>query len=231
MFLSSAYQRIRLQWRANRAARRADLLTFGEMEIALFKYLVPRRAAIDIGANKGTISCLLLKYCSKLVAFEPNPVLFRNLSAAIGRDATVINKAVSDNGGPLMFYIPKRPDGALQPNMGSLRPGEGETTGHAEIRVEGTTIDQENIADVGFIKIDTEGTELDVIRGAMRTIERDRPVLMVEINDKTTAEAREVQTILRGLNYSIVDFGDRQIRIVADIGKCRNRNIIFMPNS
>jgi FkbM family methyltransferase len=226
---ASAYQRFRMAWRANRAARRARRLAFGELEIPLFEFIVPRRTSIDVGANKGAISYRLLKYSRAVVAFEANPDLSKKLTLALGSRARVVNKAVSNTRGVKTFYIPRGRDGALQPNVGSLIHATQYDCEWQMLQVEATTIDDEQIADVGFIKIDTEGTELDVISGALKTIAEYRPTLMVEINDKTTRESLELQALMTTLGYSIMELADGKIRMAATLADCANRNVFFTP--
>ena len=227
--VQAQYQRFRLAWRANRAARRASRLGFGEVEIPLLRHIVPPRVSLDVGANKGVYSWLLLPLSRAVVAFEPNPLFHVPLAAALGERARVIPKACADASGPRIFRIPKSPDGAPQPNVGGLVERPDLDCEWVEMKVEATTIDDEAIADVGFIKIDTEGAELDVIRGALRTIERDRPALLIEINDKETERAGALESLLRERDYAIVDYAARRIRIVPTIVGLAGRNVIFLP--
>ena len=64
---------------------------------------------------------------------------------------------------------------------------------------------------IAIIKIDVEGAELMVVEGLIKVIERDRPLMIVEILPVYTAENRErldrqnkISDLLRDLNYSIV---------------------------
>ena len=52
------------------------------------------------------------------------------------------------------------------------------------IRVPLRTLDSYNLSNIGFIKIDVEGHELDVLRGAEVTLRRDQPNLLIEIENR-----------------------------------------------
>jgi hypothetical protein len=55
---------------------------------------------------------------------------------------------------------------------------------------------------VGFIKIDVEGHELSVIKGATALIRRDSPIILVELEDRHRPDAmRSFSSFLGGLGY------------------------------
>ena len=71
------------------------------------------------------------------------------------------------------------------------------------------TMDSYGIQDVGFIKIDVEGHELMVLRGALNTIERNNPVICIEQNDATEKwdKGKEFEALdfLKDIGYTVVD--------------------------
>ena len=221
------YERLRLLWRVSRAKRRATQIIHGEIELPLLPFIVPRKSSIDVGANKGILTYLLSRLSSRTVAYEANPKLFHKLNLALGNVVDLRSNAVSNKNGILSFYVPVSDDQRELPNIGSLKPNSNFS--HAEYSVEAVRLDSENIDDVGFIKIDVEGTELDIIEGALTLIDRDRPVLMVEINDKHTPQAQKLEALMKERDYVIVDFSDKVMRLVKSIAQVSNRNVIFMP--
>jgi FkbM family methyltransferase len=66
-------------------------------------------------------------------------------------------------------------------------------------------VTQNNLKEVSFIKIDVEGAELDVIRGATQTLKRFKPQLMIEFNSSVAKlsgySLEEIFTFLKPLNY------------------------------
>lgn len=151
----------------------------GEVELRLLGNLVDRRrAAIDAGANIGTYSYFLRRHAAAVHAYEPNPELAQRLRAALP-SVRVRQVALSDKAAELTFSIPVDRTGRANHELGSVAQ-----TFAGEVRrfaVECTTIDLEALDDVGFIKIDVEQHEREVLRGGLGTIDRCRPVILVEI--------------------------------------------------
>lgn len=221
------YERLRLWWRVKRAERRAVKIESGEIEIPILPFIVPHKLSIDVGANKGTLTCLLSRISSNVIAYEANPKLFNKLNQAIGHTIDLREKAVSNKNEELTFYVPLSDTKQELSNIGSLNRNTDFL--NFEYNVQAVSLDNENIDCVGFIKIDVEGTELDIIEGALNIIDRDRPVLMVEINDKHTFAAQKIEKLLKERDYIIADFSKKTLRLVQNITCVSNRNVIFMP--
>jgi hypothetical protein len=71
---------------------------------------------------------------------------------------------------------------------GSLGSSHARCGQHDEFEVEVVTLDSLRLSGVKFIKVDVEGTELQVLEGARMLIARDRPVLLVELLAGTYAD-------------------------------------------
>ena len=129
---------------------------------------------LDIGANIGVISMALLASGFKVTAFEPQPaVCDLTISNCIG--AKVYNSAVGASAGvtqmPRVYYSSKG-------NFGGLSCGTTSQYGSYEVPV--MTIDSLGLDDVGFMKIDVEGYEYQVLCGASETIARCKPIMYIE---------------------------------------------------
>lgn len=222
------YHQARLAYRARRTAARSRRRGHGEPELDLLAHLVPRgRLAVDIGANKGLYSLPLASLCSRVVAFEPNPRLAGRLRLAVPRNVSVRERALSNTAGEARFFVPLDESGHWRPNIGSLeQPGERSE----EIVVERGRLDDEGLTDIGMIKIDVEGHEGAVIEGAMATIRRDRPVMLIEILHKTTPQASAVMAALAGADYAALACQDGALRFFGDdITAVTSKNLIFLP--
>jgi FkbM family methyltransferase len=150
----------------------------GEPELRLLKNVVPRgRTAIDAGANIGIYSYFLRTYASTVYAYEPNPDLADRLTRLLPT-VRVRPVALSDAKRELVLRVPIEA-GRVSHELGSVCQTFDEET--RDFRVACVTVDSENLPDVGFIKIDVEQHEREVLRGALGTIRRCRPVLMVEV--------------------------------------------------
>lgn len=160
-----------------------------EIEVAFLLKLITMRpgAVLEIGANIGThtvpMAKLLASQNRSLIAFEPQPVIFQNLCANLALNAlanvTAWPNACSDCRGTVYF---RRPDYVASGNFGGVSMSTD--SAHGDIAVPCVDLDSFVATDpVSLMKIDVEGFELNVLRGAAQLIARSRPVLYVE-NDR-----------------------------------------------
>jgi FkbM family methyltransferase len=132
----------------------------------------------DVGANHGSYTRFLhrLSPGSQIHAFEPHPKTFASLQqrAAASR-ITLVNMAVSDIGGTMQLYDFADSDGSTQASLARASIGmfDSKTVSHT---VETTTIDaymaKAAIDVIDFMKIDTEGFDINVLRGAKDALHR-----------------------------------------------------------
>lgn len=132
---------------------------------------------IDVGANLGYYSIIassLVGDTGTIIGFEPLPAAFRvlKLNAKNYPNINVIAKAVGEYPGVQRFEV----DGALSTLLVSHDSPKA-------IEVEVTTLDSslQTLSHIDFIKIDVEGYEFDVIRGAQAIIAAHRPVFYFEL--------------------------------------------------
>src|SRR5207248_10305935 len=137
-----------------------------EPELAMLRELVPAGCtAIDVGANRGYYSWALANIAASVEAFEPNPVLARFAQAKLGRKVRLHEVALSDHEGVATLYVPRRASGSSLHIIGNL--GNVYTHDHVdEIQVRLATLDSYGFGNVGFLKIDVEGSEMEVLAGA-----------------------------------------------------------------
>lgn len=176
--------RWRLGYKAWREGR------FGEREFRLLPQLVtPGRVALDVGANRGVWTYVLRGLAREVHAFEPNPKMFADLSAALKGRAHLHALALSDGAGEAEFRVPRGRRGYS--NQGGSLSAIAVPRDYGALTVRTARLDDLGIADVGFIKIDVEGAELAVIAGARETLRRDRPVMVVELEERHTGRPIE----------------------------------------
>ena len=185
----------------NLAGRR---LRRGEAELRALPLLVrPGTLAIDIGANKGVYSYWLSRICRAVKAFEPNPKICALLRRAAPDNVTVYEVALSNTGGTAELILPIQRSGRYSNQGGTLQPKKLDGTKHYGIwTVEQRRLDDYGFADISFIKIDVEGFELEVLQGAAETLRRERPTLLIEI-DESQSKRPFAETIaaLAALGY------------------------------
>ena len=175
---------------------------FSQGEADLFaKIIQPGQVVVDAGANIGAHTvffCRAVGPKGVVHAFEPQRVIFQTLCANLAlnslQNGHAHHAALGDEPGSIMVDVP---DYSQPNNFGGMPLGafsEGE-------RVPLVTIDSLGLAACHFMKIDVEGMEQAVIRGAAETIRRHRPVLYVE-NDREE-HARALVAQLEALGYRL----------------------------
>jgi|TARA_B110000902_G_scaffold211576_1_gene242350 FkbM family methyltransferase len=165
----------------------------------VFPKLPSKSVCLDVGANIGNHAVAFSKTFGKVVAFEPNPIVFLLLQAnSIGRNIKPINSGLSSKSGKLLFEQDFD-------NLGASKIINLASASSIEILV--TTLDDEipenEIQSVSFIKIDVEGHEYEVLRGAKKLLESAKPVLAIEAIYRSETEAGEkVEKLLRSVGYT-----------------------------
>jgi FkbM family methyltransferase len=165
----------------------------------------PGDICLDIGSHRGFMAGIMaLASHHEVFCFEPNPEnqahleKLRELNPAL--KLKLVNLAVSDSIGQAEFSI------MPESSMGKLKDSgfQSDADQSGWIRVDTRTLDSlledQSIAPPNFIKIDVEGAEVQVLRGAEQLIERCHPVMVIELH--TSELARECSELLRCKGYS-----------------------------
>ena len=172
---------------------------------ALRRLLQPGETVIDIGAHCGAtalIAARLVGPQGAVHAFEPQPVLAQML-----RDSAKMNGfeqlhvhelALSDSDGKAELFIPN--DKLI---LASLNPVSGATSLAVEKRRAGDFLEDLNLGEIALIKIDVEGHELDVFRGAAEFLEHNRPraILFESVEKEGPFRQRPPVRLLSDLDY------------------------------
>lgn len=167
-------------------------------ELVQLETFVPvhrRGLALDIGANQGVTANFLAATFEHVHAFEPNPDLF-GLWAKVSRPNVVgWNCALSDRDGTAQLTIPVV-KGQRLTGWGALDTPYLESDSEPFI-IEVQTTCLRTIASklprpIDLIKLDAEGHELAVLRGAIEIIRADRPYLLIEVSPQNEAAVHEL---------------------------------------
>ena len=169
-------------------------------------HLRPGDIVCDIGANKGSFVYWLSRWVrhGRVVAFEPQPELARGLARvcrATGLDnVTVEAKAVYSHSGTQDLYLPR----GHQPGA-SLHQAALQTGGFTTLSVPVVALDEyfDETDRITLLKIDVEGAELGVFKGAERILRQHAPLLVFECENRHLApgNVRDVFSYLEGLGY------------------------------
>jgi FkbM family methyltransferase len=141
---------------------------------------------VDVGANTGAWSRLFLAHgesVSRAVLFEPARVAFRELQAVFDVDdrVTCLNAAVSDSVGTMPFYEEPAAGETSSLLRGHSRPDA--RLDEVDVTTLDATLEQQSIDQVDVLKIDAEGYDLQVLRGASNALAAHRlKVIQFEYN-------------------------------------------------
>jgi len=142
---------------------------------AALRHVINWTCAIDGGAHVGTSSRLMSARFAKVLAFEPAPDTFaclvENMAAHGGRNVTCHKAALGAHPGRVRMALDAK--NAQRGNTGARHTVEGDD-------VVVMPIDSLGLNDVGFLKLDIEGSEPMALMGARDTLARCRPVVLVE---------------------------------------------------
>jgi FkbM family methyltransferase len=165
-----------------------------EPELARLGEYMPRGGtAVDVGVWFGPWCRRMTRYADRVVAIEAHPELVDLLRRSVpGVD--VVAAAASDIAGEIELFVP-----AGGPFIGVSSVERGQP-GASSIAVASVTIDSLDLSDVRFMKLDVEGHELAALRGAASTVRRDRPLLLVELEERMQP-VREAVAMLDSWGY------------------------------
>lgn len=153
---------------------------WSEGEVTLFSNLLAAGdQVVEAGANIGTHTLPLARLVGptgKIWALEPQKLVFQMLCANLGLNEIENVEPLHAAAGamPGLTLIPRVSYGA-NANFGGVATG-----GSGGDRVRVMTVDELALPHCKLIKVDVEGHELDVLKGAAQTIQRLRPCLFVE---------------------------------------------------
>ena len=127
---------------------------------------------IDVGANIGNYSSYFLKNGARVHAFEPTPETFKLLKSKLkNKNVVCYNVLVGNSIGKTKFYF----SGTSGEN--SAIPQKELTH---EIELYQTKLDEYNFVNVSLIKIDVQAMDFEVLLGAVKTLEKHKPSILIE---------------------------------------------------
>jgi FkbM family methyltransferase len=190
----------------------------GERELGIIGTLVePGTTCVDVGAHVGYYAEVLSRRAGTVLAVEANPELVRYLRRVCRPNVEVIAAALSDRaGGRALLRIPSTADGREDTGLATIAADNtfagSPVAGWREVAVATETVDTlcAGRGRVSVIKIDVEGHEDAVVRGAAATIENWRPSFMIEVEARHNPRYAELFEFLRARDY-------RAYRVAGDL--------------
>lgn len=163
--------------------------------------------ALDIGANIGFMTAYFGSKWNHVTSFEPTPSIFECLVKNCTRpNIDLKNLALSDQNKKVLFAVSGKSE------VNQIISDDKILTKHwKSIVVPAMTLDSLNLNDIDVIKIDVEGHELSVVKGAEDTIKKFKPLIAIEISYENKILDKEISkdhnhalTLLKSWGYKII---------------------------
>jgi FkbM family methyltransferase len=201
----------------------------------LFGFINTGDVVVDIGAFIGTHTTAFAEFVGnqgKVISFEPQPMSFSLLEKNITQNnlmnTELYNVALSDVIGTIHIdqeLAARNPGGVI------LHPKDS-----GDISIVTRTLDSFILDKCNLIKIDVEGMELNVLRGAFETISRSQPIVYAEVLslDKAYQIAlwmrdKGYETLLH--NYPVYNPNNYNHNSINIFDDAREVNLLFIPTS
>jgi FkbM family methyltransferase len=157
----------------------------------VIEYLPNKRTFVDVGANVGIWSLPMTRQFKNVISYEPSKQNIECIKVNIPTGIDLREKAVADFKGEAKFHQAGKNcgDGKL------CREGV-----KSSYNVPVVKLDDENLVDVDLVKIDTQGWELDVLKGMAEIIKNQQPWIMIEVNE----DIDKCCALMESLNYETV---------------------------
>jgi FkbM family methyltransferase len=190
------------------------------IEAFLFmRLLCPGMNVVDVGANAGQYT-ILASTCigpaGQVHSFEPVPTTYTRLALAVAENhlTNVFLHRAALWSEETTLYLGLPPGFSENRDTGgfSVRAGDDRKT---QIEAPALTLDtyvaRENLTHIDFIKMDIEGAEPQALAGALETLKRFRPLLLLEINPPILTESgssvAELWNLIAPLGYRVWRIG------------------------
>jgi FkbM family methyltransferase len=156
---------------------RSDRSDTEDAAVMMAKLPKDRHTAVIAGAFTGVSAKVFARYFDRVIAFEPNPDSFEHLVNRVSNDCpnvTCAPFALWSKNGRIIFR-----DVADAPYL-SRTVSPDEAVG-GELLVNARQLDNFTFLAVDLLQVDVAGSELEVLEGAVDTIYKHRPVIVVEM--------------------------------------------------
>ena len=206
------------------------------------KFADKSKDALDVGVYRGVYSYKLSQNFKNIHSFEPNPLLFpyleKNLIKIIS-NVKLYNLALSNENGVTELKLPLRTKSIFKDNIeelfqlgaATMHPNN-KIDNYKKVPVKTKKLDDIEIENkIGLIKIDVEGHEKNVLQGGIETVKNNKPVLLVEIEERhTKIPITETINFIKSIGYKgfISKENDLiEMEKVRDLKK--ENNFFFLP--
>ncbi len=184
--------------------------------VAIFKQYIDKESIVlEAGTHIGIHSVIIARLCKMLHGFEPlkqsNLLVRKNLRLNKIKNVVIHDQGLSDEKKTVGFAcLPETNPGgsALAENPSGIPAWYTQRNDEHTTKVELTTIDSLELDRLNFIKLDVEGYELKAIKGGIKTIEKNKPVISLECLNKHQTEVETITDLENKYNI-LMDLGYR----------------------
>ena len=156
------------------------------------------KTSVDIGANNGYFTNLLLGVSNKVISFEPINYLYKlNLKLFKNKNVTFYNVALGNKETYGKLHIPKNSD----PESSLINKFKNSLVQEVKIATGDQLLKKKK--NIDFIKIDVEGYEMFTLKGLKKTIYKYLPIFLIEIEKRHNNDYVKVFKYMNNLNYKI----------------------------
>jgi len=171
----------------------------------MLRHLPPGGVAFDVGANLGEWTLAMARAAGpdgRVFAFEPNPViadaLIRTLNINNLRQVELHRCALSSVNGTADFILSRANGG--ESRLGKALPSDGAAS--VPTRTLDSVVEQSKISRLDLIKIDVEGHEHFVLEGAVKTLIRFQPAIVIESGHESAVDREAAAKLLETTGYA-----------------------------
>ncbi|HLN45958.1 MAG TPA: FkbM family methyltransferase [Candidatus Sulfotelmatobacter sp.] len=162
---------------------------------------------VDAGAHVGVFSIKAATVASKVISIEPSSNNFKLLNYNIKsnhiKNITTVNTALGDYDGDTVLYL--QPSSGSNSIVNTSAPNSVQAV-VVKIRKLDSLIKELKIERLDFLKIDVEGAELNVLNGALNTLKKYKPFVVMESHPFITGNLNsKIRSFLENLNYSCIE--------------------------
>lgn len=175
-------------------------------------FLSQTTECIDVGANYGRYTVLMSLFSQHVHSFEPSPQCINSLENLRLPNVSIYPRALSSSEGVGEYFAPIK-EGSYFSSHGSLEQSLLNTYRDVDtIRVSKSTLDSLSSNKISFVKIDVEGHEMEVLAGGQKLIAEQKPVFMVEAEERhSTGTLEKIKDFFEKFDYQGFYISEKKI--------------------
>jgi FkbM family methyltransferase len=204
------------------------------------EHLKPGMIFVDAGAHEGIYSLLASRLVGQeghVLSLEPSrrerEALVKNIDLNAARNVEVLPIALSDHMGEAELRVAERAHSGHN-TLGEFAHVVGQASSETvQVATLDSVLKEHGLNRLHFLKIDTEGAELKILRGARRSIEAFRPVIQFEVNE-TALRAQQSSPVeliefVGSIGYRCYEFSSQTGQPVPMVEIHDGTNLLALP--